>query len=381
MDGRIPYNRPHVVGREFSYISRAIEAGNAGGDGEFTGKCAALLEQRFGIERLLLTTSCTASLEIAMLLCDLEPGDEVLLPSFAYVSAANAIVRAGGRPVFVDIREDTLNIDEERLEAAVTDRTRALIVIHYAGVAAEMDPILELARRRGLFVVEDAAQAVNAFYRSRPMGTIGDVGCYSFHETKNFQCGQGGALCINRSDLAARASWIRHRGTNRQEMLDGRVARYEWVELGSAYSPSEIQAAFLLAQLEEIESLSEARRKLVRLYRAKLEPLERAGCLRLPRVPSHCESNDHLLYLLLPSAEIREGLRRHLVERNISAVTHFEPLHSSPYAIEHGFAHAKLPVTERVSARILRLPLFYALSAEQIERIVGEISAFFRAGA
>ncbi|MEX2204927.1 MAG: dTDP-4-amino-4,6-dideoxygalactose transaminase [Myxococcota bacterium] len=379
MPGRIPYNRPHVVGRELEYIARAIQSGNAGGDGEFTKRCETLLQDRFGIERVLLTNSCTASLEIAMLLCDLEPGDEVLLPSFAYVSAANAVVRAGGRPVFVDIREDTLNIDEELLEAAVTERTRAVIVIHYAGVAAEMDRIQDVARRRDLFVAEDAAQAVNASYRSRALGSIGDVGCFSFHETKNFHCGQGGALCINRSELIPRASFIRHRGTNRQEMLDGRVARYEWVALGSAYALSEIQAAFLLAQLEEMESLSAARSDRVGRYRAKLEPLEREGFLRLPHVPAHCRSNDHLLHLVLPSPEIREGLRRHLVERAISAVTHFEPLHSSPYAIEHGFLRSKLPVTDRVSARILRVPLFYELSADEIERVVGEIAAFFHA--
>lgn len=378
MSHRIPYNKPHIVGRELSYVARAIQSGNAGGDGEFTQQCVELLQKRFGIERALLTSSCTAALEMALLLCDLEPGDEVLLPSFAYVSAANAVVRAGGRPVFVDIREDTLNIDEEKLEASLSERSRAVIVIHYAGVAAEMDRIQDIAQRRGLFVVEDAAQAVNAFYRSRALGTIGDVGCYSFHETKNFHSGQGGALCVNRSELVDRACRIRHRGTNRQEMLDGRVARYEWVELGSAYAMSEIQAAFLLAQLEEIDSISAARRRRIELYRAGLEPLERRGVLRLPRAPSHCQSNDHLFYLLLQSPEIREALRRHLVARGISAVTHFEPLHSSPFAKRNGYCTSELPVTDRVSSQLIRLPLFYELSEEDIERVVGEIHGFFQ---
>jgi len=328
-----------------------------------------------------MTPSCTAALEMAALLCNLGPGDEVILPSFTFVSTANAVVRLGARPVFVDIRPDTLNMDEVAVEKAVTSRTRAIFPVHYAGVACAMDRIMALARRHGLAVVEDAAQGVNAFWDGRALGSIGTLGTYSFHETKNYICGEGGALCINDPDLIERAEIIRDKGTNRRQFFRGAVDKYTWVDVGSSYVPSEICCAFLYAQLELLDAITERRRQIYQTYRERLEPLEEAGLLRLPHIPEKCVSNSHLLYILLPDVQTRDALMAHLRQEGILAVFHYVPLHSSPMGQKFGYAEGQLPVTESVSGCMLRLPFYYDLTEADQDRIIETIKGFLEAKA
>ena len=374
----IPFNRPYVAGNELSYIAQAVEYGNISGDGFFTQKCAQTLEERLGIAKVLMTTSCTASLEMSAMLCDLGPGDEVIMPSFTFVSTASAVVRCGAQPVFVDIRPDTLNIDEELVAKAITGQTRAIIPVHYAGVACEMDAISELADRNRLRVIEDAAHGVNAFHRGRALGSIGDLGCFSFHETKNYVCGEGGALCLNDPALVERAEIIRDKGTNRQAFSRGEVDRYTWVDLGSSWTPSEIVCAFLLGQLEQLDELGVRRRALFGGYRDLLSPLESEGLLRLPRSAPDCESNAHCFYVLVADVETRDALLAHLRGRGISAVFHFVPLHSSPMARRLGCALEELPVTDAASCCLVRHPFFYELREEQMARVADEVSSFLR---
>jgi dTDP-4-amino-4,6-dideoxygalactose transaminase len=376
MQPTIPFNKPFIAGKELFYIAQAVALGNIGGDGHFTQACSRLLEERFGIRKVLLTPSCTAALEMAAQLCGLGPGDEVILPSFTFVSTANAVVRLGARPVFVDVRPDTLNLDEGAVAAAVAPRTRAIFCVHYAGVGCAMEPILAVARRHGLAVVEDAAQGVNAFYKGRALGSIGDLGAYSFHETKNYICGEGGALCVNDPALTERAEIIRDKGTNRQQFFRGAVDKYTWVDVGSSYVPSEICSAFLYAQLELLDAIAERRRRLYHAYREQLAPLEEAGLLRLPSLPEECVSNYHLFYVLLPDVGARDGLMAHLRQHGILAVFHYVPLHSSPMGQKLGYAAGQLPVTEDVSGRLLRLPLFYELKEEEQRRVVDQVKAF-----
>ena len=365
----IPFNKPFIAGRELYYIAQAVTLGNLSGDGHFTKRCAALMQERFGIPKVLLTPSCTASLEMAAQLCDIGPGDEVIMPSYTFVSTASAFVRMGGRPVFVDIRPDTLNIDETLIEAAITARTKAICVVHYAGVACEMDRIMAIARGNNLKVVEDAAQGVNSWYNGRALGSIGDLGCYSFHETKNYICGEGGALCINNPEMIQRAEIIRDKGTNRQRFFRGEVDKYTWVDVGSSYVPSEICSAFLYGQLEELIQISERRRSLYNNYRQGLRSLEVAGQIRLPRIPEDCQSNYHLFYLLLPSPAVRDALLQRLKAEGVTALFHYVPLHSSPCGLQFAGSE-ELPVTDDASARLIRLPMFYDLSEQDQRKIV-----------
>ena len=372
-----PFNLPFIVGKELHYIAQAVTLGSLGGDGPFTRKCCQLLEERFEIPKVLLTPSCTAALEMAAMLCNLKEGDEVIMPSFTFVSTANAVVRAGGRPVFVDIRPDTLNLNEQLIARSIGPKTRAIFAVHYAGIGCEMEPLMELAEQSGLVVVEDAAQGVNGFYRGRALGSIGHLGTYSFHETKNFISGEGGALCVNDLSFLERAHILRDKGTNRQSFLRGEVDRYRWVDVGSSYVPSELIGAFLFGQLEEMEQISKERRDVFFYYLEQLQELEEQGFLRRPVIPSHCQHNNHLFYILLPNAHIREALIRHLKESGIQAITHFEPLHSSPLARRLGYGAESLPVTESVASRLLRLPLFYGITREQQSSIVNSVYDFF----
>jgi dTDP-4-amino-4,6-dideoxygalactose transaminase len=355
-----------------------VTFGNIAGDGHFTQQCARLLEERFGIHKVLLTPSCTAALEMAAMLCDLGPGDEVILPSFTFVSTANAVVRLGAKPVFVDVRPDTLNIDDALVEEAITERTRAIVPVHYAGVGCEMDRIMTIASRYNLRVIEDAAQGVNAFYNGRALGSIGQLGTYSFHETKNYICGEGGALCINSPELVERAEIIRDKGTNRRQFFRGQVDKYTWVDVGSSYVPSEICSAFLYAQLEMLESIAERRHRIYQFYRQRLKPLEAEGLLRLPQIPNDCDSNYHMFYIVLPTADIRNCLLDHLKAEAIHAVFHYVPLHNSPMGRTFGYEDGDLPVTEELSARLLRLPFFYDISPDEQQRVVDAVHAFYR---
>jgi dTDP-4-amino-4,6-dideoxygalactose transaminase len=380
MPSHIPFNKPFVAGKELYYIAQAVTYGNLGGDGHFTQRCSQLLEERFGIGKVLLVPSCTAALEMAAMLFDLKPDDEVIMPSYTFVSTASAVVRVGARPVFVDIRPDTLNLDETLLEDAITERTRAIFPVHYAGIACEMDRIMTIARKNNLKVAEDAAQGVNAFYEDRALGAIGDLGCYSFHETKNYICGEGGALCINDPALVERAEIIRDKGTNRKQFFRGHVDKYTWVDLGSSYVPSEICSAFLFAQLEMFDAISDRRRRIYQFYRHHLKPLAAEGLLRLPQVPEECRGNNHMSYILLPDRITRDGLMAHLGQNGIHSVFHYVPLHTSPMGRRYGYNEGDLPVTEEMSGRLLRLPLFYDITEEEQERVVGHIQEFLKKG-
>lgn len=375
MSSKIPFNRPFIAGKELYYIAQAVTYGNIGGDGHFTKACSRLLEDRFGIQKVLLTPSCTAALEMAAMLCDLGPGDEVIMPSYTFVSTASAVARLGATPVFVDIRPDTLNIDETLIEQEITPRTKAIFPVHYAGVGCEMDRIMAIARAHGLKVVEDAAQGVNASYNEKPLGSIGDLGCYSFHETKNYICGEGGALCLNNPDFIERAEILRDKGTNRQKFYRGDVDKYTWVDIGSSYVPSEICSAFLYGQLELLDSIAERRREIYREYRRRLKPLEAEGLIRLPLVPEDCDSNYHMFYVILPTAEQRDGLLEEMRRAGIHAVFHYVPLHSSPMGRKLcGERH--LPVTEDVSCRLLRLPFYHGMTDEEQARVVSILSGY-----
>jgi dTDP-4-amino-4,6-dideoxygalactose transaminase len=378
MSARIPFNKPFIAGKELFYIAQAVTLGNIAGDGHFTERCCRLLESRFDIPKALMTPSCTAALEMAVMLCDVGPGDEVIMPSFTFVSTANAVVRTGGKPVFVDIRADTMNLDEELVEAAITPRTKAIMPVHYAGVGCEMDRLTQIARKHGVFVIEDAAQGVNAYYKRRALGNIGDLAAYSFHETKNYVCGEGGALLINRPEFVERAEIIRDKGTNRKKFFRGQVDKYTWVECGSSYVPSEIASAFLYGQLEQMDAITERRRALYQAYERLLAPLEAEGRLRLPRVPVECAQNFHLFYILLPSAQDRDGLLDHLHQQGILAVFHYVPLHTAPMGQQLGYREGQLPMTEALSRRLVRLPLFYDLCEADQGRIVREIEVFLR---
>ncbi len=376
---RIPFSKPFIAGRELHHIGRAVAFENISGDGFFTQACSSFFENRYDVPKVLMVTSCTSALEMAVMLCELEPGDEVILPSFTFVSTANAIVRAGGTPVFVDIRPDTLNIDESLIEEAITPRTKALLPIHYAGVGAEMDAIIDVASRHGLTVIEDAAQGVEASISGRPLGSIGDLGCFSFHETKNLVCGEGGALLINNPDLVERAEILRDKGTNRQQFFRGNVDKYTWVDVGSSYVPSEITCAFLFGQLEMIESISAQRARVYGWYEDRLKPLADQGLLSLPVVPAHCEPNHHIFHVLLPDGHTRNDVMGHLNRQLIGAVFHYIPLHNSPMGLQIRPDQPVLPVTESVSDRLLRLPMYHELTEADVDRVVVEIEAILNA--
>jgi len=373
---KIPFNKPFIAGKELYYIAQAVTLGNLGGDGCFTQRCCRILEDRFEIHRVLLTPSCTASLEMAAMLCDFEPGDEVILPSYTFVSTANAFVREGAKPVFVDIRPDTLNMDERLIEEAITPRTKAVCAVHYAGVACEMDRIMALAGKHGLLVIEDAAQGVNSFYRDRALGSIGHLGAFSFHETKNYICGEGGALCINSAQLVDRAEIIRDKGTNRRQFLRGEVDKYTWVDVGSSYVPSEIAAAFLCGQLEMLDEIAQRRGDIHAFYRRQLQPLAARNLLRLPTTPQDRSSNHHMFHILVKDATTRNRLLEELHGQEIHAVFHYVPLHNSPMGRKLGCHEARLPVTEEYSGRLLRLPFYNEITEEEQLRVVGAIEEF-----
>jgi dTDP-4-amino-4,6-dideoxygalactose transaminase len=378
MSSRIPFNKPFIAGKELYYIARAVALGNISGDGYYTQQCSRLLEERLGIHRVLMVPSCTAALEMAAMLCNLGPGDEVIMPSFTFVSTANAVVRLGARPVFVDIRPDTLNLDDALVEEAITERTRAVFPVHYAGVGCEMDRLATIARKYGLRIVEDAAQAVNSWYEDRALGSVGDLGTFSFHETKNYICGEGGALCINDPALVERAEIIRDKGTNRRQFFRGQVDKYTWVDVGSSYVPSEVCSAFLYAQLELLDAINERRRKNYQFYLEALTPLEKEGLLRLPRIPDHCTSNCHLFYVLVPDLKARQELLDHLRRRGILAVFHYVPLHTSPMGELAGCQAGSLPVTEELSDRLIRLPFYHEITESEQAEVVDELARFLR---
>ena len=357
----IPFNRPFLVGREIDYISEAHRNGHLSGDGPFTKRCHSWLREHTHASTALLTHSCTAALEMAAMLLDLVPGDEVIMPSYTFVSTANAFVLRGAIPVFVDIRADTLNIDERLIEAAITPRTKAICVVHYAGVACEMDEILAIARRYNLRVVEDAAQAIQSTYRGQPLGALGDFGALSFHETKNVIAGEGGALLCRDLHSGERAEIIREKGTNRSRFFRGQVDKYTWVDIGSSFLPSELTAAFLAAQLEAAQEITRRRLHIWARYHEHFERHEAAGRIRRPIVPEHCTHNAHMYYLLLPSLEARQAFIAALRTHAISAVFHYIPLHSSPAGLGFGRAHGELETTDSTSERLVRLPFWLGI--------------------
>jgi dTDP-4-amino-4,6-dideoxygalactose transaminase len=361
----IPFNKPYMTGKELWHIAQAHANGHLAGDGHFTRLCASWLEGRTGVSKALLTHSCTAGLEMAAILADLKPGDEVIMPSYTFVSTANAFVLRGAIPVFVDIRADTLNIDESLIESAITSRTRAIVPVHYAGVACEMDAITAISRRHNLLVIEDAAQAVMANYKGRALGSIGDMAAFSFHETKNIISGEGGALLCNKSVFAERAEIIREKGTNRSQFFRGQVDKYTWVDVGSSYLPSELIAAFLWAQMEEADSITQRRVAIWNRYHAALASLEEMGQMRRPVIPPGCEHNAHMYYLLLPDLESRTAFIADMQRAGINCVFHYIPLHSAPAAALYGRAHGDLSVTQQTSDRLVRLPLWLGLEQQQ----------------
>jgi len=362
---KVPFNKPHMTGKELWYIAQAHANGHLAGDGDFTKRCASWLEARTGCRRALLTHSCTGALEMAALLADFKPGDEVIMPSYTFVSTANAFVLRGAVPVFVDIRSDTMNIDETKIEAAITSRTKAIVPVHYAGVGCDMDVIMDIALRHELLVIEDAAQGVMASYNGRPLGSIGHMGALSFHETKNIISGEGGALLVNDPKLVERAEIIREKGTNRSQFFRGQVDKYTWTDVGSSYLPSELISAFLWAQMEEADSITQRRLAIWNAYHLAFESIEGPGCIRRPIVPDTVEHNAHMYYLLLTDLDQRSRVIHQLKSNGIAAVFHYVPLHSSPFGIKSARSHGGMSVTEEMSDRLLRLPLWLGLESQQ----------------
>lgn len=372
----IPFNKPYMTGRELWYIAQAHANGHLAGDGVFTKKCHAWLENRTGADTALLTHSCTAALEIAALLIDIKPGDEIIMPSYTFVSTANAFVLRGGVPVFVDIRPDTLNINEALIEQAITPRTKAIVPVHYAGVPCEMDAIMEIAQRHKLFVIEDAAQGIMSTYNGRPLGSIGHFGCLSFHETKNIISGEGGALLVNDAALALRAEIIREKGTNRSQFFRGQVDKYTWCDIGSSYLPGELIAAFLWAQMEAADEITTKRLAIWDKYHAAFADLEQRGLVRRPIVPANATHNAHMYYLLLDDLATRTRFIEFLKEQKISSVFHYVPLHSAPAGLQFGKFSDSLPITDTASEKLVRLPLWIGLEEHQ-DGVIKIIQSFF----
>lgn len=376
---KLPFNKPFTIGRELDYIADAVARGQLSGDGYYTKQCNEWLEQQLGAARALLTHSCTAALEMAAILCDVQAGDEVIMPSYTFVSTANAFVLRGAVPVFVDIRPDTLNLDETQVEAAITPKTRVIVPVHYAGVPCEMNALMAVAGQHGLRVVEDAAQAMLSRYRGRSAGTIGHLGCFSFHETKNLISGEGGALLINDPDLAERAEIIREKGTNRSQFFRGAVDKYTWVDIGSSFLPSELIGAFLWAQLEHAQAITARRRAICIRYAEGLRHLADAGLVSLPQPdPEDLQSNGHMFYLLARDLDQRTALLAHLKAAGIYAVFHYVPLHDAPAGRRFGRSHGDLPVTRDVADRLLRLPLYYSLHDSEVDQVIDAVNTFFR---
>lgn len=373
----IRFNVPPYVGKETEYMKAAIDSHKICGDGEFTKRCNAWIEEHTGTAKALLTTSGTQALEMAALLSDIQPGDEVILPSYTFVSTANAFVLRGAKLVFVDIRPDTMNIDEKLIEDAITDKTRAIVPVHYAGVGCEMDTIMDIAKRHNLVVVEDAAQGVNAFYKGRALGSIGDYGCFSFHETKNYSMGEGGAILINRPEQIEDAEIIREKGTDRSRFFRGQVDKYTWVNIGSSFLPSDINAAYLMAQLEMADEINENRLQSWTRYNEGLQDLAQEGVIELPYIPEECTHNAHMFYIKTKDMEERKALISYLKERDIAAVFHYVPLHSAPAGLRFGRFHGEDRYTTKESERLLRLPMYYNLSESDQQKVIDAVQGFY----
>ena len=373
----IRFNVPPYVGKETEYMKAAIDSHKICGDGEFTKRCNAWIEEHTGTAKALLTTSGTQALEMAALLSDIQPGDEVILPSYTFVSTANAFVLRGAKLVFVDIRPDTMNIDEKLIEDAITDKTRAIVPVHYAGVGCEMDTIMDIAKRHNLVVVEDAAQGVNAFYKGRALGSIGDYGCFSFHETKNYSMGEGGAILINRPEQIEDAEIIREKGTDRSRFFRGQVDKYTWVNIGSSFLPSDINAAYLMAQLEMADEINENRLQSWTRYNEGLQDLAQKGVIVLPYIPEECAHNAHMFYIKTKDMEERKALISYLKERDIAAVFHYVPLHSAPAGLRFGRFHGEDRYTTKESERLLRLPMYYNLSESDQQKVIDAVHGFY----
>ncbi len=372
----IPFNKPYLSGKEFDYMREAVDAGHLSGDGKFTKLCNPWLEKLTGARKALLTTSCTHALEMSALLLNIQPGDEVILPSFTFVSTANAFVLRGAKPIFVDVRPDTLNIDETQVEAKITTRTRAIVPVHYGGVGCEMDAITDIAQRNKLAIVEDNAQGLFGKYRGRPLGSFGAFAAQSFHETKNVQCGEGGALLINNAEQIERAEIIREKGTNRSRFFRGQVDKYTWVDLGSSYLPSELLAAYLWAQFESAQDIQIRRREIWQNYYAHLESWATKNGVTLPSIPAHCEQSYHLFYVILPSLQHQQAFIAHLKQREVNAVFHYQSLHLSDMGQRYGGKLGDFPVTERVSECLVRLPFYYELTEDLQEQVVNAVLEF-----
>ena len=374
----IDFNRPAFTGREFDYIRDAVQRGMLCGDGEYTKRCSQWMMDKFHVNHVMLTTSCTHALEMAAHLCDIKPGDEVIMPSYTFVSTADAFVLKGAKIVFVDIRPDTMNIDEKLIEAAVTEKTKVIVPVHYAGVACEMDTIMEIAKKYNLKVVEDAAQGVDACYKGKALGTIGDFGCYSFHETKNYSMGEGGALLIRDEKNVENAEIVREKGTNRSKFFRGQIDKYTWVEAGSSYLPSELNAAYLYAQLEVADKINEKRLSIWNRYWDGLEKLSDEGKIVRPTIPEGCAHNAHMFYLKARDLEERTALISYLKEQGVQAVFHYIPLHTAPAGRRYGMFAGEDRYTTRESERLVRLPLYYNLSLEQADYVIDKVNAFYK---
>ena len=374
---KIPFNVPPYVDGEEEYVKEAILSHTICGDNAFTFKCQKLMEEKLHSKKIHLTTSGTTALEMACMLADIGPGDEVILPSFTFSSTANAIVIFGGKPVFVDIRPDTKNIDENKIEEAITDKTKAIMVVHYAGIGCEMDKIMEIARNHHLIVIEDAAQGVDALYKGQYLGTIGDIGCYSFHETKNYSMGEGGAISINNPDLIDRGAVVREKGTNRTQFLNGQVDKYTWIDKGSSYLPSDILAAYLYPQLVKMDEIRSDRVASFERYMEKLLPLKQKGHIDLPVIPEECVQNGHMFYVMTKDLAEREKLQTFLRERQIVTAFHYIPLHSAPEGLKVGRFHGEDVHTTNVYERLLRMPMYYKLSKEDIDRVCAALYEFY----
>lgn len=374
----IVFNVPPYTGKELDYISQAVENQKICGDGEFTKKCSRWIEETAGTGRCLLTTSCTHATELAALLAQVEPGDEIIMPSYTFVSTADAFVLRGAVPVFVDIRPDTMNLDETLIEAAITEKTKAVVPVHYAGVACEMDTIMDIAHRHGLMVIEDAAQGIMSTYKGRPLGTIGDFGAYSFHETKNYSMGEGGALLIRDEKYVEEAEILREKGTNRSKFFRGQIDKYTWVNYGSSYLPSDLNAAYLWAQLEMAHEINQHRLDLWNQYMEELLPLQEKGLLQLPHVPKDCVHNAHMFYIKAKDLEERSALISFLKENGILAVFHYIPLHSAPAGQKFARFHGEDRYTTKESERLCRLPMFYKLTSKEVSYITQKVKEFYR---
>ncbi len=374
----IPFNVPPYTGKEIEYMREAVENQKICGDGPFTAKCSEWIEKKTGTAKCLLTTSCTHATEMAALLADIREGDEVILPSYTFVSTADAFVLRGATPVFVDIRPDTMNIDETLIEDAITERTKVIVPVHYAGVGCEMDAIMDIAARHGLMVVEDAAQGIMASYKGRALGTFGDFGCFSFHETKNFSMGEGGALLIRDEKYIENAEIFREKGTDRSKFYRGQVDKYRWQNYGSSYLPSDMNAAYLYAQLELADEITAARLARWNQYKELLTPLAEEGRIELPYVPDYCEHNGHMFYIKTKDLQERTELIGFLKEKGVLSVFHYVPLHSAPAGIKYGRFHGEDKYTTKESERLVRLPMFYTLTADQTEYIAEQVRAFYR---